>query len=95
MKKSASFIALIAAAIGFIAGYALKPAPHSSAGAQSESFSLVPSALAQEKKSELMPFNYNSPASLRLHPTRRPQCIGALTISAKPTLNLPKLLPRP
>jgi len=33
MKKSASFIALIAAAIGFIAGYALKPAPHSSAGA--------------------------------------------------------------
>jgi len=72
MKKSASFIALIAAAIGFIAGYALKPAPHSSAGAQSESFSLVPSALAQEKKPEVMPFNYNSPREPALAPDAPP-----------------------
>src|SRR5882724_5597949 len=72
MKKSASFIALIAAAIGFIAGYALKPASHSSASEQSENFSLVPSALAQEKKSEVMPFNYNSPREPALAPDAPP-----------------------
>ena len=72
MKKSAPLIALAAAASGFIAGYALKPAPHSSAGAQSENFSLVPSALAQEKKSEVMPFNYNSPREPALAPDAPP-----------------------
>ena len=72
MKKSAPLIALAAAAIGFIAGYALKPAPHSRAGAQSENFSLVPAALAQEKKSEVMPFNYNSPREPALAPDAPP-----------------------
>ena len=89
MKKSAPLIALAAAAIGFIAGYALKPAPHSSASAQSENFSLVPSALAQEKKPEVMPFNYNSPREPALAPDAPPTMY--LTISAKPTPNLPKL----
>ena len=72
MKKSAPLIALAAAAIGFIAGYALKPAPHSSASAQSGDFSLVPAALAQEKKSEVMPFNYNSPREPALAPDAPP-----------------------
>jgi len=71
MKKSA-LIALAAAAIGFIAGHALKPAPHSSASEQSENFSLVPAALAQEKKSEVMPFNYNSPREPALAPDAPP-----------------------
>src|SRR5258706_1122712 len=72
MKKSAPLIALAAAAIGFIAGYALKPAPHSSASTQSEDFSLVPAALAQEKKPEVMPFNYNSPREPALAPDAPP-----------------------
>src|SRR2546429_5952198 len=72
MKKSAPVIALAAAVIGFTAGYALKPAPHSSAGAQSGDFSLVPAALAQEKKSEVMPFNYNSPREPALAPDAPP-----------------------
>src|SRR5256885_2986471 len=72
MKKSAPLTALAAAAIGFIAGYALQPAPHSSARPQSENFSLVPSALAQEKKPEVMPFNYNSPREPALAPDAPP-----------------------
>jgi len=72
MKKSVSLVALAAASIGFIAGYALRPAPHSSIGVQSENFSLVPSALAQEKKPEVMPFNYNSPREPALAPDAPP-----------------------
>jgi len=72
MKKTVALTALAAAAIGFIAGYALKPASHSSADAQSENFSLVPSALAQEKKPEVMPFNYNSPREPALAPDAPP-----------------------
>ena len=72
MKKSASLIALAAAAIGFIAGYVLKPAPHSNVNAQSENFFLVPAALAQEKKLEVMPFNYNSPREPALAPDAPP-----------------------
>ena len=72
MKKSASLIALAAAAIGFIAGYVLKPAPHSNVNAQSENFFLVPAALAQEKKPEVMPFNYNSPREPALAPDAPP-----------------------
>jgi mannose-6-phosphate isomerase-like protein (cupin superfamily) len=68
MKKTVALTALAAAAIGFIAGYALKPSPHSSASPQSENFSLVPAALAQEKKPEVMPFNYNSPREPALAP---------------------------
>jgi len=72
MKKSVPLIALAAAAIGFMAGYALKPAPHFGAGAPPENFSFVPSALAQEKKSEVMPFNYNSPREPALAPDAPP-----------------------
>ena len=93
MKKSAPLIALAAAAIGFIAGYVLKPGSYSSASAQSENFSLVPSALAQEKKPEVMPFNYNSPREPALAPDAPPTMY--LTISAKPAPNLRKLLQRP
>jgi len=72
MKKSVPLIALAAAAIGFMAGYALKPAQHFSASAPPENFSFVPSALAQEKKSEVMPFNYNSPREPALAPDAPP-----------------------
>jgi mannose-6-phosphate isomerase-like protein (cupin superfamily) len=61
MKKIVSLITLAAASLGFIAGYALKSAPRSSADGPSAKFYLVPPAQAQEKKAEVMPFNYNSP----------------------------------
>jgi len=72
MKKSVPLIALAAAAIGFMAGFALKPTQHFSASAPPENFSFVPSALAQEKKSEVMPFNYNSPREPALAPDAPP-----------------------
>jgi mannose-6-phosphate isomerase-like protein (cupin superfamily) len=72
MKKLIALVALAAASLGFIGGYALKPAPRSKAGSPSASFSLVPSALAQEKKNEVMPFNYNSPREPALAPDAPP-----------------------
>ena len=67
MKKVIALTALAAASFGFVAGYELKPVRRS-ADSPSASFSLVPSALAQEKKSEVMPFNYNSPREPALAP---------------------------
>jgi len=66
MNRTSTAIALGAALTGFVAGYALKSAP---AVTHSDLW-FVPSALAQEKKSEVMPFNYNFPASPRSRPTR-------------------------
>jgi len=72
MKKAIAFTALVAASFGFVAGYALKPVSRPTAESPSASFSLVPSALAQEKKSEVMPFNYNSPREPALAPDAPP-----------------------
>ena len=71
MKKVIALTALAAASFGFVVGYELKPA-RPSAHSPSASFSLVPSALAQEKKSEVMPFNYNSPREPALAPDAPP-----------------------
>jgi len=72
MKKIVPLITLAAASLGFIGGYLLKPVPHSSADAPSANFSLVPSTLAQEKKLEVMPFDYNSPREPALAPDAPP-----------------------
>src|SRR5262244_2279830 len=59
MSRTTVTIALGAAFLGFAAGYAFKSASHSP---------FVPSAFAQEQKSEVMPFNYNSPREPALAP---------------------------
>jgi len=68
MDRKATAIALSAALTGFVAGYVSKTAPGSPRIGTSENFSLVPPALAQEKKSEVMPFNYDSPREPALAP---------------------------
>jgi hypothetical protein len=72
MKKIVPLITLAAASLGFIAGYALKSAPRSSADASSAKFYLVTPAQAQEKKAEVMPFDYNSPREPALAPDAPP-----------------------
>src|SRR6267142_1361413 len=73
MKRMFPVVIIGAALLGFVAGYASKPAPTSSVlGAHSGDFSVVPSAVAQEKKPEVMPFNYNSPREPALAPDAPP-----------------------
>src|SRR5579859_6776527 len=62
MFSTTTTIALGAALLGFIAGYLYKSSPHSS---------LLPSAVAQEKK-DVMPFGYNSPHHPALAPDAPP-----------------------
>jgi mannose-6-phosphate isomerase-like protein (cupin superfamily) len=66
MRRIVPLLIVSAALVGFLAGYALRPVVPSSA------LSVVPSALAQEKKSEVMPFNYNSPREPALAPDAPP-----------------------
>src|SRR5262249_18486303 len=68
MDRTATAIALSAALTGFVVGYVSRTAPGSTRIGTSETFSLVPPAIAQEKKSEMMPFNYNSPREPALAP---------------------------
>lgn len=68
MNRKGTAIALGAALAGFVAGYALKSAP----AVMHSELSFVASALAQEKSSEVMPFNYNSPREPALAPDAPP-----------------------
>jgi hypothetical protein len=54
--------------MGFIAGYALRSAPPD----PRNNVSLVPSAQAQEKKAEVMPFGFNDPREPALAPDAPP-----------------------
>jgi len=68
MTRTTTAIALGAAILGFVAGYALKSTPPD----PRNNISLVASAQAQEKKSEGMPFNFNSPREPALAPDAPP-----------------------
>ena len=68
MNRRITAIVLSAALLGFIAGYALKSSP---AGPRNN-ISLIPSAQAQETKSEVMPFGYNSAREPALAPDAPP-----------------------
>src|SRR5580692_7205260 len=72
MKKSFSAIAIVAALMGLIAGYAAKPSPQAILSGHIDDFSLTPNASAQENKSEVMPFGFNSPHQPALAPDAPP-----------------------
>lgn len=65
-------IVCAAACIGFLAGYASNPGPTEVLRGHVDGFSLTPSAMAQEKKAETMPFGYNSPRQPVLAPDAPP-----------------------
>jgi AraC-like ligand binding domain len=68
MTRTTTAIALGAAILGFVAGYALKSSPPD----PQKSISLVASAEAQDKNPEVMPFNFNSPREPGLAPDAPP-----------------------
>lgn len=62
---------LIAALLGFLAGYAAKPHPQGVLTGHLDDLSMLPSALAQEKPGA-MPFGYNDPRDPQLSPDAPP-----------------------
>ncbi len=72
MKRTTLAIALCAALVGFVVGYAAKPSQHPAQTRQADSLSLVASAQAQDKQAEVMPFGFNSPHEPPLAPDAPP-----------------------
>ena len=72
MKKIFPAIVIGAALLGFIAGYAAKPSPQAILSGHFDDLSMIPSAAAQENKSEVMPFGFNSPDEPPLAPDAPP-----------------------
>ena len=76
MKKLIPVAVLAAALLGYMAGYASKPMPKQTAQGvvtgHFDDLSMIPSAHAQENKSEAMPFNFNSPHQPQLAPDAPP-----------------------
>lgn len=76
MKKLFPVIVLVAALIGFGLGYASKPGMNPGSQAvltgHFDDLSMIPSASAQENKTEVMPFGYGSPRQPTLAPDAPP-----------------------
>jgi hypothetical protein len=76
MKKMHLVVVISAALLGYLAGYASKPSPPQAPAAvltgHLDDLSMIPSANAQENKSEVMPFNFNSPHEPQLAPDAPP-----------------------
>lgn len=76
MKKLIPVVVLAAALLGYMAGYVSKPlpqqAPQGIVTGHFDDLSMIPSANAQENKSEAMPFNFNSPREPQLAPDAPP-----------------------
>ncbi|HET8925969.1 MAG TPA: AraC family ligand binding domain-containing protein [Candidatus Acidoferrum sp.] len=76
MKKLFAVIVLGAALLGFMLGYASKPRmnpePQAVLTGHIDDLSMIPSANAQEDKTEVMPFHYNSPREPSLAPDAPP-----------------------
>lgn len=76
MKKLFPVIVLGAALIGFVLGYASKPGmnpgPQAVLTGHLDDLSMIPSASAQENKTEVMPFGYGSPRQPTLAPDAPP-----------------------
>ncbi|HEX4546575.1 MAG TPA: AraC family ligand binding domain-containing protein [Candidatus Acidoferrum sp.] len=76
MKKLFPVIVLGAALMGFMLGYASKPGmnprPPAVLTGHFDDLSMIPSASAQENKSEVMPFGYGSPRQPTLAPDAPP-----------------------
>jgi len=76
MKRMLPVLLLGAALLGYMVGSASKPRPHQGPQAvhtgHFDDLSMIPSANAQENKSEVMPFNFNSPREPQLAPDAPP-----------------------
>ena len=68
MKRMLPVLLVAAALLGYMAGYASKPAPEPILSGHFDDFSMIPSAHAQENKKEAMPFGFNSPHDPPLAP---------------------------
>src|SRR6266851_1187261 len=72
MKKILPLLLIAAALFGYVAGYASKPSPQPILSGHFDDLSMIPSANAQENKSEVMPFHFNSPKEPPLAPDAPP-----------------------
>jgi mannose-6-phosphate isomerase-like protein (cupin superfamily) len=72
MKRMLPVLLIAAALVGYIVGYASKPAVQPVLTGHFDDFSMVPSANAQENKTEVMPFGYGSPRQPTLAPDAPP-----------------------
>src|SRR5882757_5666617 len=76
MKRLLPVVVIGAAFVGYMAGYASKPSPRQAPEevltGHFDDLSMIPSANAQENKSEEMPFHFNSPHEPRLAPDAPP-----------------------
>ena len=72
MKRLLPVLLLAAALFGYVVGYASKPAAQPVLTGHIDDFSMIPSANAQENKTEVMPFGFNSPREPQLAPDAPP-----------------------
>jgi mannose-6-phosphate isomerase-like protein (cupin superfamily) len=72
MKKMLPVLVIGAAFVGYIAGYASKPDRQAVVTGHFDDLSMIPSANAQDNKSEVMPFRFNSPSEPQLAPDAPP-----------------------
>src|SRR5438034_3308489 len=68
MKRMLPVLLVGAALLGYVAGYASKPAPQPILTGHLDGLSMIPSVNAQENKKEVMPFGFNSPHDPPLAP---------------------------
>ena len=61
MKRMLPVLLVGAALLGYVAGYASKPAPQPILTGHLDGLSMIPSVNAQENKKEVMPFGFNFP----------------------------------
>src|SRR5260370_2677885 len=90
MKKMLPLLLIASALLGYIAGYASKPSRQPILSGHFDDLSMIPSANAQENKSEVMPFHFNSPQETPLRPTPRRSRTGISTTFTKRTPKWPK-----
>src|SRR5206468_6576458 len=72
MKRMLPVLLVGAALLGYVAGYASKPAPQPILTGHLDGLSMIPSVNAQENKKEVMPFGFNSPHDPPLAPDAPP-----------------------
>ena len=72
MKRMFPVLLLAAALFGYVVGYASKSAPQPVLTGHIDDFSMIPSANAQDNKTEVMPFGFNSPREPQLAPDAPP-----------------------
>ncbi len=72
MKRMLPVLLIGAALLGYMAGYASKPAPQPILSGHFNDLSMISSANAQDNKNEVMPFGFNSPKEPPLAPDAPP-----------------------